>query len=118
MHSQETQGRQGEVSAGEAHIRHAQRSHSSGHGVNDIGHIDTLLRHCAAKCFDVTGLQETKRDGTFEINITIECISVRLLKARISIKSNFVTFVVAYAPTEEAPEEQKAKCMAALSTAL
>ena len=44
-----------------------------------------------------------------EDGITIECISARLLKDRISIKSNFVTFVVAYAPTEEAPEGQKAK---------
>ena len=43
-----------------------------------------------------------------EDGITIECISARLLKARISIKSNFVTFVVAYGSTEEAPEEQKA----------
>ena len=50
-----------------------------------------------------------------EDGITIECISARLLKARISIKSNFFTFVVAYAPTEEAPEGQKAKCMAALN---
>ena len=32
-----------------------------------------------------------------------------------SIKSNFVTFVVAYAPTEEAPEGQKAKYIAALN---
>ena len=47
--------------------------------------------------------------------ITLGCISVRLLKAQISIKSNFVTFVVAYAPTEEAPEGQKAKYMAALN---
>ena len=30
-----------------------------------------------------------------EDGITIECISARLLKARISIKSNIVTFVVA-----------------------
>ena len=124
-------------------------------GVNGIGHIDTLLRTCAAKGCDVIGLQETKRDGTFEISasgylvlfsgdcsmvkggkgqhgvglaikediikkagedsITVECISARLLQARISIKSNFVTFVVAYAPTEEAPEGQKAKYMAALN---
>ena len=48
--------------------------------------------------------------------IEIECISARLLKARISIKSNLVTFVVAYAPTEEAPEDQKAKYMAALNS--
>ena len=50
-----------------------------------------------------------------EDGITIECISARLLKARLSSKSNFVTFVVAYAPTEEAPEGQKAKYMAALN---
>ena len=124
-------------------------------GVNGIGHIDTLLRPCAAKGCDVIGLQETKRDGTSEVvasgyrvffsgdcsgvrgrkgqhgvglaikeeivkkagkdGITIECISARLLKTRISIKSNFVTFVVAYAPTEEALEWQKAKYMAALN---
>ena len=50
-----------------------------------------------------------------EDGITIECISARLMKARISIKSNFIIFVVAYAPTEEAPEGQKAKYMAALN---
>ena len=32
-------------------------------GVNGIGHIDTLLRTCAAKGCDVIGLQGTKRDG-------------------------------------------------------
>ena len=124
-------------------------------GVNGIGHNDSLLRTCAAKGCDVIGLQETKRDGTFEIStsgfrifssgdcsgvkgrkgqhgvglaikenivkkageddITIECTSARLLKARIWIKSNFVTFVVVYAPTEEAPEGQKAKYMEALN---
>ncbi|CAN0463371.1 unnamed protein product, partial [Ascophyllum nodosum] len=41
-----------------------------------------------------------------EDGIIIECISARLLKARISITLNFVTLVVAYAPTEEAPEGQ------------
>ena len=50
-----------------------------------------------------------------EDGITIECISARLLKARILLQSNFVTFVVAYAPTEEVPEGQKAKYMAALN---
>ena len=35
-------------------------------GVNCTGHIDTLLRTCAAKGCDVFGLQETKRDGTSE----------------------------------------------------
>ena len=33
--------------------------------VNDVGHIDDLLRTCAAKGYDVIGLQETKRDRTF-----------------------------------------------------
>ena len=47
--------------------------------------------------------------------IVIECISARLLKARISIKSNFVTFVVAYARTEEAAKRQKTRYMAALN---
>ena len=124
-------------------------------GVNGIGHINTLLRTCAAKGRDVIGLQETKKNGTSEISasgyraffsgdcsmvkgrkgqhgvglaikeeiakkackdgIAIECISARLLKARIPIKSNLVTFVVAYAPTEEAPEGQKAKYMAPLN---
>ena len=51
-----------------------------------------------------------------EDGVAIECISARLLKARISIKSNFVTFVVDYAPTEEAPEGQKATYMAALNS--
>ena len=37
-------------------------------------------------------------------SITIKCISTCLLKAQISIKSNSVTFVVAYDPTDEAPE--------------
>ena len=40
----------------------------------------------------------------------------RLLKAIILIKSNFVTFVVAYAPTEKVPEGQKAKHMAPLNS--
>ena len=31
-----------------------------------------------------------------EDGVTMECVSARLLKAQISIKSNFVTFVVAY----------------------
>ena len=50
-----------------------------------------------------------------EDGIAIECISALLLKARISIKSNFVTFVVAYAPTEEAPKGQKTKYVEALN---
>ena len=50
-----------------------------------------------------------------EDGITIECIIACLLKARVSIKSNFVAFVIACAPTEEAPERQKVKYMAALN---
>ena len=117
---QETQGRQGEVSA-----------EGAVSGVNGIGHTDALLRPCTAKGCDVIGLQEIKRDRTSEIvasgyrvffrgdcsgvkrrkgqhgvglatkeeivkkagedGITIECISAHLLKARILIKLNFVT---------------------------
>ena len=36
-------------------------------GVNGIGHIDVLLRTCAAKGCDAIGLQETKRDRISEI---------------------------------------------------
>ena len=36
-------------------------------GANGIGHIDTLLRPCAAKGCGVIGLQATKRDETFGI---------------------------------------------------
>ena len=45
-----------------------------------------------------------------------ECPSARLLKTRILIKPSVVTFVVAYDPTEEAPEGQKAKNMAAINS--
>ena len=125
-------------------------------GANGVGHIDTLLRSCAAKGYDVIGLQETERDRTSEIvasgyrvffnsdcsgvkdtkgqygvrlaikeeivsgkdGIAIESIRARLLKARVLKKSNFVTFVVAYAPTEKAPEGQKVKYMAAVNSAV
>ena len=40
---------------------------ASVNGVNGIGHVNTLLRTCAAKGCDIIGLQKTKRDGTFEI---------------------------------------------------
>ena len=53
-----------------------------------------------------------------EDGITVECMSASLLKARTSMKSNFVTFVVAYAPSDEAPEKQKAKYMAVLNCAI
>ena len=38
--------------------------------VNGIGHIDTMLRPCAANGCDVIGLQETKRDGASEIVVS------------------------------------------------
>ena len=60
-------------------------------------------------------IQEDVVKKAGEDGIVIECISARLLKGLISIKSNFVTFVVAYAPTEEAPEGQKTKYMEALN---
>ena len=125
-------------------------------GVNGIGHIDSLLRSCAAKGCDVLGLRETKQEGTFEIvaagyrvyfsgdcsgvkgrkgqhgvrlavkeeivkkagkdGTAIEYINARLLKARISTRSTFATFVVAYAPTEDAVEGEKVKYMAALNS--
>ena len=44
-------------------------------------------------------VKNTGKDG-----IVIKCISARLLTARISIVSNFVTFLVAYTPKEEAQE--------------
>ena len=43
-------------------------------------------------------------------------MSAYLLKDRSLIISNFVTFVVAYTPTEEAPEGQKTINMAALNS--
>ena len=124
-------------------------------GVKSIGHTDTLVRSCAAKGYNVIGLQKTERYGTSKIvasgyrvvfsgdcsevkgrkgqygvrlaikentiqkagedGIVIECISARLLKDPISSESNFVTFVVTYASTEEAPKGQKDKYMAALN---
>ena len=36
-------------------------------GVNVIGHIDTLLKTCAAKSCDDIGLQKTKRGRTSDI---------------------------------------------------
>ena len=60
-------------------------------------------------------MEEDIVKNTGEDGIAIECINARLLMARISIESNFVAFVVAYAPIEEAPEGQKANYMAALN---
>ena len=49
-------------------------------------------------------VKKADKDG-----IATKCISKRLLNVLFSSKSNVVTFVVAYTPTEEAPEGQKAK---------
>ena len=46
-------------------------------GVNGIGHIDALLRICAAKGCDVIGLQETKRYGISEIVAAVYCVYFR-----------------------------------------
>ena len=50
-----------------------------------------------------------------EDGIAIESISASLVKARALSNSYLVTFVVAYAPTEEAAEGKKAKDMVALN---
>ena len=53
----------------------------------------------------VTKEEIVKKAG--EDGITIECISPNFV--RISIKSNFVTFVVAYAPIEGSRKRQRSK---------
>ena len=55
---------------------------------------------------------ETKQ--TQRQRFAIKCLSARLLKDQILIEPIFFTFVVAYAPTKEAPEGQKVKYMAIL----
>ena len=120
-----TQGRQGRSRLDELTFDTFNFRTAAVNGVNGIGHIDTVLKPCAAEGCDVIGLQETKRDGTSTIvasgcrvyfsgdcsgakgrkgqygvglaieeeivkkagkdDIAIECISARLLKARISI---------------------------------
>ena len=92
----ETQGCQGEVSAGGAHVRHVHKG-----------------KYRVKLAIRVEIVKKAGEDG-----IAIECISARLLKVRFSIKSNFVTFVVAYALTEEALEGQKAKHVAALNSSV
>ena len=79
----------------------------------------------SSDCSGVKGRKEQQGVGltmkeeivkkTGKDRIAIEYISARLLKDRILMKSNFVTSVVAYAPSEEAPKEQKAKYVAALN---
>ena len=70
-------------------------------GNNGIGHIDTLLRTCAAKGCDVIRLQETKRDGTskfsasgYRIFVCGDCSGVKGRKGQhgvgLAIKENIV----------------------------
>ena len=74
---------------------------AAANGANGIGHLDTLLRACAAKGCDVIGLQETKRDGTSEIPASRygvffsgDCTIVKGRKGqhgvRLAIKEDFV----------------------------
>ena len=56
----------------------------------------------------------TKNDG--KDGIAIKCISPRLLKVPTSTVLIFVTFVVAYTPTEEAPEGKNTIYMVALNS--
>ena len=56
-------------------------------------------------------VEKAGKDG-----FAIACISASLLKAGISIKSTFVTLVVAYATTKNTAEGEKAKYMAALNS--
>ena len=50
-------------------------------GVNGIGHIDTLLRTCAAKGCNVIRLQETKTDGTSESSALVTTASLLVVIA-------------------------------------
>ena len=52
----------------------------------------------------------------YQVSSSTDCPSARLLKTRTLIKSSIVTFVVAYDPTEEVLEGQKAKYMAAINS--
>ena len=61
-------------------------------GANVIDHIDTVLRPYAVKGFDVNGLKETKRDGTFGIMASVsrvyfngDCSGVKAEKSNIEL---------------------------------
>ena len=60
-------------------------------------------------------IKEKTAKKTGKDSIATECILTRLLKSQTLVKSSFVTFVVAYAPTEEMAEAQKMKNMATLN---
>ena len=80
-------------------------------------HLDIASTSTSGNCSGAKGRKGQHRVGlaikdkivmnACKADIALECISARLLKARISIKSNFVTFVVAHAPTKEAPEGRR-----------
>ena len=123
--------RQEELTYGTFNVRTA-----AVNGVNGIGHIDTLLRPCAAKGCDVIGLQETKRERTSELwyldTASFSAVIATGKKATwvgLAIKENIVKKAgkdsiaikcisarLLKAPTEKSPERQKAKYMAALNS--
>ena len=93
-------------------------------GLPKSWHLDTTST--SAVCSGVKGrkgqhgvglaIEEEIVKKAGKVGISIKCISERFLKARIPIKLHFVTFVVAYAPTEEAPEGQKGKYLPTLNS--
>ena len=130
----EIQGRQGEVSGGRAYVRHYQCLRSSYNDVNGIGLQETKRGktpqivvfgyRVSGDCSGIKGRNvkhgiESEIKEIIEIagkdGIATDCISTRLLKTRVLIKSSFFTFVVAYAPTEEAAERQRVEYMTALN---
>ena len=81
-----------------------------------------LRRQIYAICFKISNqlkilleLQEIPL-FVYQMSKSTECISAHLLKTRISIQPSIATFVLTYAPTEEAPEGQEAKYVAALTS--
>ncbi|CAB1113389.1 unnamed protein product [Ectocarpus sp. CCAP 1310/34] len=91
--------REGDLSFGTFDVRTLAYS-----GRNPIGHnVMTVMQICSATGCDVMGLQETRRKGQGSIahDGTVECISPRLMKVRLTIgRTCGVTFVVGYAPAK------------------
>ena len=81
--------RLGELTFGTFNVRTAVVS-----GVNGIGHIDTLLRTCAAKGCNVIGLQETKRNETSEISASGCRIVLVVIAAWLRLHYTWYTIVL------------------------